>query len=50
MTVDELLHRISARELAEWQYVLGKEAELEKAVRSGIDPEIAQSIVLPEHD
>lgn len=45
MTVDELLSRISSAELAEWQYVLGKEEEVTKAVRNGIDPDVAVSAV-----
>lgn len=50
MTVDELLRRITAQELAEWSYVLGKEDEVSKAVRSGVDPEIAQHIVYEQKD
>lgn len=50
MTVDELLGRISAQELAEWQYLLGKEHELTKAVRDGVDPDVAADILFTRKD
>ena len=50
MTVDELLGRITAEELAEWSYVLGKEHEISKAVRDGLDPELATRVAFERPD
>lgn len=50
MTVDELLHRITAAELAEWSYVLGKEDQIAKAVKAGHDPEIAAAAAFETSD
>lgn len=44
MTVDELLHRMTCAELAEWDYLLGKEADISKAVRNGVDPDVATRV------
>lgn len=50
MTVDELLRRMSAQELAEWQYVLGKEHQIGALMRDGVDAEIAQRVVFEQRD
>lgn len=50
MTVDELLHRITGQELAEWAFVLGKEGEITKAVRDGMDPELATRVAFETRD
>ena len=50
MTVDELLGRITAQELAEWQYLLGKEGEITTAVRNGVDPDVATRVAFERRD
>ncbi len=50
MTVDELLSRITAAELAEWQYLLQKEQEIHAAVRDGANPEIVTRVAFERRD
>lgn len=45
MTVDELLARITGQELAEWQVLLEKEAEIHRLIRDKVEPEIAVDLV-----
>lgn len=45
MTVGEFLARVTAQEMAEWQWVLEREAEYEKLVGDRVEPSVAYDLV-----
>lgn len=50
MTVGRLLEEISARELAEWQAYLGRDAEITALISKGTDPDLAHQMVWGTQD